>query len=148
MARERIKSSRRGRPSLDEVLARLDEVVALLHGHLGGLPRAVEADQILRQIWIDDVHNSTAIEGNTMTRVQVQNVVDRRVIQAELGEALDVEGYAEAADWVYRHAADFDGVPVGVVSEVHRRAVQLAWHLDPPSTRDDPGAWRRSEVKV
>jgi hypothetical protein len=148
MTRERIKNTRRGRPSVDEVLAQLDEEVALLHGHLGGLPRAVEADQILRQIWIDDVHNSTAIEGNTMTRVQVQNVVDRRVIQAELGEALDVEGYAEAADWVYRHAADFNGVPIGVVSEVHRRAVQLAWHLDPPSTRDDPGTWRRSEVRV
>ena len=148
MESERIKRSRSGRPSLAEVLARLDDEVTLLNTHLGGPPRAVEADQILRQIWIDDVHNSTAIEGNTLTRVQVENVVDRRVVQAELGEALDVEGYAEAADWVYRHADDFDGVPVRVVSEVHRRAVQLSWHLDPPPTRDDPGSWRRTEVRV
>jgi Fic family protein len=108
----------------------------------------VEADQILRQIWIDDVHNSTAIEGNTMTRVQVENVVERREVQADLAEALDVEGYAEAADWVYRHAADYEGVPVGVVSEVHRRIVQLAWHVEPPPTYDHPGAWRTTDVKV
>src|SRR6266508_3286614 len=65
------RENQRGRPSLQEVLARLDEEVKLLHTHLGGLPRAVEADHVLRQIWIDDVHNSTAIEGNTMTRAQV-----------------------------------------------------------------------------
>ena len=109
----RRKKSGPGRPSVEDVLGRLDEEVQLLHDHLGGLPRAVEADHILRQIWIDDVHNSTAIEGNTMTRVQVENVVERREVQANLTEALDVEGYAEAADWVYRHAADYEGVPVG-----------------------------------
>ena len=38
----------RGRPPLEEVLLRVDEEVKLLHDHLGGLPRAVEADQILR----------------------------------------------------------------------------------------------------
>jgi len=53
----------------------VDEEVQLLHEHLGGLPRAVEADHILRAIWIDDVHNSTAIEGNTMTRAQVEALV-------------------------------------------------------------------------
>jgi hypothetical protein len=83
---------------LDELLTLVDEEVALLHNDLGGLPRAVEADEILRAIWIDDVHNSTAIEGNTMTRAQVENLVDRRRVTAELSEALDVEGYARAAD--------------------------------------------------
>jgi hypothetical protein len=43
---------------------------------MGSLPRAVEADAILREIWIDDVHNSTAIEGNTMTRAQVEELVE------------------------------------------------------------------------
>lgn len=72
MGPERRKNRGPGRPSLQEVLARVDEEVRLLHHHLGGLPRAVEADHILREIWIDDVHNSTAIEGNTMTRAQVE----------------------------------------------------------------------------
>lgn len=142
------KKLRAGRPSVGDVLNRVDEEVQLLHVHLGGLPRAVEADQILREIWIDDVHNSTAMEGNTMTRAQVENVVERRTVKADLTEALDVEGYAEAADWVYRNAADYEGVPVAIVSEVHRRIVQLAWHLDPPPTQDEPGAWRKGGVKV
>jgi Fic family protein len=135
-------------PSIEEVLARLDEEVRLLDDNLGGMPRAVEADHILRQIWIDDVHNSTAIEGNTMTRAQVESVVERRRVAADLAEALDVEGFAEAADWVYRHASDHSGVPVRLVSEIHKRAVQLAWHIDPPPTRDEPGAWRQTGVKV
>jgi fido (protein-threonine AMPylation protein) len=148
MATESRKKVSPGRPSVEEVLARLDEEVRLLHEHLGGLPRAVEADHILRQIWIDDVHNSTAIEGNTMTRAQVENLVERRQVAADLTEALDVEGYAEAADWVYRHASEHDGIPESVVAEIHKRAVQLAWHVDPPPTRDTPGAWRKTGVKV
>ena len=147
MATHRRKKGGTGRPSVEDVLGRLDEEVTLLHEHLGGLPRAVEADHILRQIWIDDVHNSTAIEGNTMTRAQVENVVERREIQASLTEALDVEGYAEAADWVYRHAGDYEGVPVLVVSEVHKRIVQLAWHITPPPTRARRGAVPRASLR-
>jgi hypothetical protein len=70
----------------------LDDEVRLLNTHLGGLPRAVEADQILRQIWLDDVHHSTAIEGNTMTRAQVANLVERGQVTASLVEALEVRG--------------------------------------------------------
>jgi fido (protein-threonine AMPylation protein) len=145
MNSERFK---RGRPSLEALLARLDEEVALFHSGFGGFPHAVEADQILREIWIDDVHNSTAIEGNTMTRVMVENVVERRRISGDLAEALDVRGYADAADWVYRHAAEHDGVPTTVVSEAHRRALRLVWEIDPPPTRDAPGAWRTTGVRV
>jgi len=137
-----------GRPSLTELLAVLDEHVRLLHDTLGGLPRAVEADQILRQIWIDDVHNSTAIEGNTMTRAQVENLVVRGRASGSLAESLDVEGYSRAADWVYQHARDYEGVPVAVLSEIHKNAVGLTWEVDPPATRDRPGAWRTGGVRV
>src|SRR2546425_632828 len=81
--------------------------IGLLKTSMGGLPRAVEADSILRGIWIDDVHNSTAIEGNTMTRAQVEELVERGRASASLVEMLEVEGYASAADWVYRNAADY-----------------------------------------
>ncbi len=150
MATESRKTHKRGpgRPSLDEVLARLDEEVALLHRHLGGLPHAVEADHILRAIWIDDVHNSTAIEGNTMTRAQVQALIDQGLAAGTLAESLDVQGYARAADWVYQHAADYAGVPVAVVSQVHLVALALTWEVNPPRTRDAPGAWRTSPVRV
>jgi fido (protein-threonine AMPylation protein) len=142
------RENQRGRPSLQEVLARLDEEVKLLHTHLGGLPRAVEADHILRQIWIDDVHNSTAIEGNTMTRAQVEDLVERGQASGSLVETLEVEGYARAADWIYRNAPDQRGLTVAVVSEIHRRVVSLAWQIEPPATRDEPGAWRRGGVRV
>lgn len=137
-----------GRPSLAELLGVLDEHVRLLREHLGGLPRAVEADHILREIWIDDVHNSTAIEGNTMTRAQVVDLVERRKASGNLVENLDVEGYARAADWAYQHARDYTGVPMAVLSEIHRSAVGLAWAVDPPVTRDQPGAWRKGGVKI
>lgn len=139
----------RGRPSLDEVLGLLDEEVALLKGSLGGLPRAIEADEILRAIWLDDVHNSTAIEGNTMTRAQVEALVERgRAASAALLENLEVRGYADAADWAYRNALNYDRVPVTLVSELHKLAVKLAWDLEPPATRDQPGAWRKTPVTV
>jgi hypothetical protein len=129
-------------------LSLLDEEVALLKDSLGGLPRAVEADAILRAIWLDDVHNSTGIEGNTMTKAQVVDLVERGRASASLLESLEVEGYAHAADWVYRVAADREGVPVSIVSEVHKRTVRLAWELEPPVTRDQPGAWRQAPVAV
>jgi fido (protein-threonine AMPylation protein) len=137
-----------GRPSVEEVLARLDEEVALLHEHLGGLPRAVEADAILREIWIDDVHNSTAIEGNTMTRAQVEQVMEDRRASADLIEVLDVEGYARAADWAYREAQAREGVSLEVVSELHRLSMTLAWEVEPPATRDRPGSFRTTGVRV
>jgi len=142
------RESRPGRPSLTSVLALLDEEVELLRTSLGGLPRAVEADQILREIWIDDVHNSTAIEGNTMTRAQVEELVERRRASSLLVEALEVEGYARAADWVYRVAPDYGHVPLDVVREVHRLVVELAWAVEPPSTHDRPGDWRKTGVSV
>lgn len=137
-----------GRPSLVELLTVLDEHVRLLHDHLGGLPRAVEADEILRQIWIDDVHNSTAIEGNTMTRAQVEDLVVRRRGSGNFMENLDVEGYARAANWAYQNARDYKGVPVAVLSELHKIALGLIWAVEPPPTRDQPGAWRTGGVRI
>jgi hypothetical protein len=113
------------------VLSRVDEEVRLLHEHLGGLPRAVEADHVLRQIWIDDVHNSTAIEGNTMTRAQFEELVERGRASASLEESLEVEGYSGAADWIYRNAIEYTGVPVLVISEIHKLAMELPWKISP-----------------
>jgi fido (protein-threonine AMPylation protein) len=147
-AERRKNPSGPGRPPYEEVLASLDEEVRLLQENLGGLPRAVEADQILRSIWIDDVHHSTAIEGNTMTREQVEDLVERRRASATLVESLEVEGYAKAADWIYRNAADYSGVPTRILSDVHREMIELAWAVEPPSTRDRPGDWRTIGVSV
>lgn len=59
-----------------------------------------------------------------------------------------MEGYARAADWVYRVAPDYDHVPLDVVQQVHRLALELAWAVEPPATDDRPGNWRRTGVAV
>ena len=53
-----------------------------------------------------EAHHSTAIEGNTLVLKQVQRLLDegRAVGNKELREYLEVRGYADAADWVYRQA--------------------------------------------
>lgn len=83
-----------------------------------------------------------------MTRAQVADLVEHRQASASLVETMEVEGYARAADWVYRQANDYEGVPIAVVSEVHKIAVDLAWKIEPPVTRDAPGNWRRGPVRV
>lgn len=83
-----------------------------------------------------------------MTRAQVEDLVEHGRASARLIENLEVKGYADAADWVYRHAPDYPNVPVSVVSEAHKLTVKLAWDLEPPPTRDEPGAWRKGPVAV
>ena len=83
-----------------------------------------------------------------MTRAQVRDLVEGRKASATLVEALEVEGYARAADWVYRHANNYNGVPLDVVAEIHRQCVGLVWQVSPPPTRDRPGDWRTTGVTV
>jgi Fic family protein len=124
----------------------------------GGLPSPDENDQIWRDIWFEEAHNSTAIEGNTLVLKQVRMLLDegRPVGNKELCEYLDVEGYARAAQWVYGQARSIDGWHEETVSrtelrEIHRLAVGLVWEVCPP---DDPpldpdehaGNFRRHDI--
>jgi hypothetical protein len=70
---------------------------------LGGLPSPVEAQGLWRGIWLEEAHHSTAIEGNTPVLRQVKQLLDegRAVGNKELREYMEVQGYANAADWVY-----------------------------------------------
>lgn len=85
-----------------------------------------------------------------MTRVQVEALVERRQASGGFVENLEVEGYAHAADWVYRQAADYRGkaIPIEAVSEIHRQTVELPWAVEPPPTADRPGAWRKGGVRI
>jgi hypothetical protein len=60
-----VKSAR-GRPSRLAIYRQLAEGEEELKARLGGLPTPPEADDIWGDIWYQEAHNSTAIEGNTL----------------------------------------------------------------------------------
>jgi len=96
----------RGRPSRATVYARLDAAIAELHDRLGGLPTPDEAAGVWSDIWHQEAHHSTALEGNTLVLREVEQLLDRgRAVGAKpLREYMEVKGYADAARWVYAQA--------------------------------------------
>ena len=149
----------RGRPSHREVYARLRIQVDELRDRMGGLPLPEEAEGIWRSIWYEEAHHSTAIEGNTLMLKQVERLLDegRAVGNKELSDYLEVKGYADAADWVYRQASR----PMGLsghgkvltlveVREIHHIAMAPVWEASPhpqASDREAPGSYRRHDIE-
>src|SRR5436309_12629773 len=95
---------RRGRPSRTEIFSRLDAQIEDLRQRLGGLPSPAEAEDIWGDIWYQEAHNSTAIEGNTLVLREVEVLLSegRAVGAKKLAEYMEVHGYADAAHWVYQ----------------------------------------------
>jgi fido (protein-threonine AMPylation protein) len=153
-----ITKQGRGRPSRGYILAQVDVGMSDLV-RAGGLPRADESSQIWRDIWFEEAHNSTAIEGNTLVLKEVRTLLaeGRPVGTKELCQYLDVQGYARAAEWVYSQATTADGWGrSGLISqtelrEIHRLAVGLVWDVCPPDNPPlDPGehagSFRRHDI--
>lgn len=141
----------RGRPSLEAVLERVDEQVGHFHVSYGGLPRAVEADHILREIWIEDTYHSSALEGNPLSKRQVARILEEGKATGPLTESLEIEGYGKAARWVYAEAPTFQrqkGVPLGVIQTVHRLLLGPAWAVDPPDDGSLAGGFRKRGMKI
>jgi fido (protein-threonine AMPylation protein) len=154
------KTPRRGRPPREQVYQRLDTQIAELWQRMGGLPNPLEAEHIWRDIWFEEAHHSTAIEGNTLVRSQVEALLaqGRAVGQKQLREYLEVKGYADAADWVYRQAiqpgawSDADGIlTMTEVRQVHRTAMTPVWDVAPhpdATPAEAPGNFREHEIEV
>jgi hypothetical protein len=147
----------RGRPSRQSILDSLDRAKAGLTD-VGGLPKPEEAKAIWEGIWQAETHHSTAIEGNTMVLSQVKVLLEegRAVGNKELAEYLEIQAYAEAAQWVYAHASeatDWSGrelINLTELRQIHRLALDPVWrHFPPPSAQpeEEPGSFRRHEVK-
>lgn len=140
-----------GRPALQDLLQRVDEHVALLDHDYGGLPREIEADEILREIWIEDTYHSSALEGNPQSKRQVRGLLDHGQASGSLPDALEIEGYSRAARWVYGNAGDHPldrGVPVRVVRQIHELLVTPRWSVEPPNDHSRPGDYRRRGVRI
>src|SRR5205823_777584 len=94
----------RGRKSREVIYHRLEEGVEELRVRLGGLPSPIQAQDIWGDIWYQEAHNSTAIEGNTLVLREVELLLKEglAVGDKQLAEYLEVQGYADAAQWVYQ----------------------------------------------
>src|SRR3990172_125445 len=94
-------TQKRGRKSREAIYRQLDEAVEELRSRLGGLPSPTEAEDIWGNIWYQETHNSTAIEGNTLVLREVEALLreGRAVGNKRLAEYLEVQGYADAARW-------------------------------------------------
>ena len=147
-----------GRPSRAAIHARLEEQVAELRARLGGLPAPEEAEDIWTDIWYQEAHHSTAIEGNTLVRKQVEVLLreGRAVGDKELREYLEVQGYAAAARWVYGQALSPGAWSTGAllslseVRQVHVLMIGPAWQAAPhadASAGEGPGQWRQHDIR-
>src|ERR1700739_3457219 len=101
----------RGRPSRATIYARLNSAIAELNDRLGGLPSPKESEYIWSDIWHLEAHHSTALEGNTLVLREVEALLDKgRAVGAKpLREYMEVQGYGNAARWVYAPGASGAG---------------------------------------
>lgn len=148
---------RRGRPPREEVYRRLDTQIAELWQRMGGLPNPLEAADIWRGIWFEEAHHSTAIEGNTLVLKQVEVLLTegRAVGAKELREYMEVRGYADSAEWVYRQAispgewSSGERLSLAELRQVHATAMKPVWDVDPhpdATEREGPGNFREHEI--
>ena len=147
----------RGRPSRESIFEDLDRANASL-AEVGGLPKKDEAESIWSGIWQEETHHSTAMEGNTMLLSQVKALLEegRAVGDKELKEYLEIQAYAEAAQWVYAQAVgadDWSGkdrINLTELRQIHRLVVEPVWRFFPPAgsqPEEGSGSFRRHDVK-
>jgi len=150
--------TRRGRKSREAIYRQLEDSVGELRGRLGGLPSPVEAEDIWGEIWHQEAHNSTAIEGNTLVLREVELLLREglAVGDKQLAEYLEVRGYAEAAQWVYQQGlapGDWttgELITVTEVRHVQRLALAQVWKVAPnpdANEREGPGSFREHNIQ-
>ncbi|MDR2538122.1 MAG: Fic family protein [Bifidobacteriaceae bacterium] len=107
---------------------------------MGGLPDINQASEVWKNVWYLEVHNSTAIEGNTLALREVELLLSRNrtVGGKELKNYLEVKGYAKALQWVYMHTnrsdlenLDFELITKTEVRRIHELALGDVWAVHP-----------------
>ncbi len=151
-----IEMPQRGRPSRTAIFDAVDREIEEMR-RIGGLPAPFEARDIWTGIWYEEAHNSTAIEGNTLLLKQVRVLLEegRAVGDEELAQYLEVQGYAEAAEWVYEQATKAvawvpsDHITLTELRQIHRTLVEAVWKVKPPEqliAGEGPGSFRLHDI--
>jgi hypothetical protein len=128
-----------------------------MNQRLGGLPSPKEAEYVWSDIWHLEAHHSTALEGNTLVLREVEALLEQgRAVGAKpLSEYMEVQGYGNAARWVYAHAVDpGDWRTSGLVSiqeirQIHALAMAAVWQVAPhpdATDREGPGMFREHDI--
>lgn len=146
----------RGRPSRATVYERLETALIEFRERLGSLPMPADSRDVWEEILRSDAHNSTAIEGNTLASAEVAELLATNIAAGakSLSDYLEVRGYADAALWVYNHAAAGqpsrrDLVTVSDIRRIHEIAMSPAWSA-PSITEvqpERPGQFREHEIR-
>lgn len=147
----------RGRPTRQSIYDLLEEAIDDLRSRFGGLPAPAEAEEIWDDLWHQEAHHSTALEGNTLILNEVRKLLDegRTVGDKELKEYMEVLGYANAAKWVYGQALEpgdwttGDLLSVQEVRTVHYEAMTPVWTVAPhphATPAETPGNWRQHDI--
>lgn len=148
----------RGRPSRQTIYRQLDDAIEDLRSRMGGLPSPAEAEEIWADLWHQEAHHSTALEGNTLILNEVRKLLDegRAVGSKELKEYMEVIGYGAAARWVYGQALEPGGWTTGdlltiqEVRTVHYEAMTPVWNVAPhphATPAETPGNWRQHDIQ-
>ena len=147
----------RGRPSRERVFESLDQARSDLM-IIGGLPEPTVFQDVWADIWVEETHNSTAIEGNTLRRKQVQLLLEDGVVSGsahELKEWLEAKAYGEAARFAYQRAFEDQYDERAFIAEtdirrIHHITVESVWvHFPPDGLRRDetPGGYRTGDIE-
>jgi len=147
----------RGRPSRQTIYRQLDDAIEDLRSRMGGLPSPAEAEEIWDDLWHQEAHHSTALEGNTLILNEVRKLLDegRAVGSKELREYMEVIGYGAAAKWVYGQAMEpgdwttGDPLTIQEVRTVHYEAMTPVWNVAPhahATPTETPGNWRQHDI--
>ncbi|MFE6754654.1 Fic family protein [Streptomyces sp. NPDC057684] len=135
----------------------MDEAIRELEDRFGGLPTPTEAEDIWSDLWHEEAHNSTALEGNTLVLREVAQLLeDGKAVGAKpLRDYMEVRGYGDAAKWVYGQALEpgdwTDGsiITLQEVRNIHHVLMTPVWTVEPHPDASDfegPGNFRQHEI--
>ena len=118
-----------------------------------GLPSWAAAADIWGEVWIEEVHHSTGLGGNSLSRNEVERLLaDGRAVGSRLlVEYLYVRGYGDASRWVCHQAAETQSlVTLEEICFLHEQTTRLssaATHKT-ASSPEEPGRFREHELQA